>query len=141
MEKRYLLVDIEVLPEVFKKVLNAKQLLAEGSVKNVSQATKAVEISRSAFYKYKDCIFDVENATKIHTVNCIIKDKTGALQTLISAISNSGASIVTINQSTPSNKTAQVSISVRTEALQISLVEFVELIKQQSYVVDVRLLG
>ena len=57
MAKRFLLVDSDVLPDVFMKVVKAKELLASGSVKNLSAAAKEVNISRSALYKYKDKIF------------------------------------------------------------------------------------
>ena len=61
MERRFYLVDAQVLPEVFLKVVRAKELLASGEARSISAATRAVELSRSAFYKYKDCIFDSEN--------------------------------------------------------------------------------
>ena len=67
MEKRFLLVDAEVLPEVFLSVLKAKELLASGAAKNISAAVKQAGISRSAFYKYKDSIFD---ADKIGRASC-----------------------------------------------------------------------
>ena len=56
-ERRFLLVDADVLPEVFVKVLQAKELLASGAVSNISAAAKQAGISRSAFYKYKDTVF------------------------------------------------------------------------------------
>ena len=52
-QHKYLLVQADVLPEVFGKVLQAKQLLASGEVANISAAAKQAGISRSAFYKYK----------------------------------------------------------------------------------------
>ena len=61
MERRFYLVDAQVLPEVFLKVVRAKELLASGQARNISAATRAVGLSRSAYYKYKDCIFDSEN--------------------------------------------------------------------------------
>ena len=51
MEKRFLLVDVNVLPEVFLRVLRAKELLASGAAKNISVASRMVGVSRSAFYK------------------------------------------------------------------------------------------
>ena len=108
MERRFLLVDVSVLPEVFLKVLKAKELLAAGNAKNVSAATKMAGLSRSAFYKYKDCIFDAENSKEVLTVNATLLDETGALQSLLAGISAAGASIVTINQATPENGAAQV---------------------------------
>lgn len=87
LERRFLLVDVSVLPEVFLKVLKAKELLAAGSAKNVSAATKMAGLSRSAFYKYKDCIFDAENSKEVLTVNATLLDETGALQSLLAGIS------------------------------------------------------
>ena len=37
-ERRFLLVDSSALPDVFLKVLQAKELLASGSVSNISTA-------------------------------------------------------------------------------------------------------
>ena len=51
---KYLLVDSQILPEVYLKVILAKKLLAQGKAKSASDAAKAAGISRSAFYKYKD---------------------------------------------------------------------------------------
>ncbi len=141
MKKRFLLVELSVLPEVFLKVLEAKKMLTDGSAKNVSQATKKVEISRSAFYKYKDSIFDVENSSDVHTVNVVLKDETGSLQALLATISGAGASIVTINQSTPINGAANVAVSMRTEGMQIDLKELVDLLSIQNDVIEVRLAG
>ena len=38
MERRFLLVNAEVLPDVFLKVLRAKEMLASGEAKNISEA-------------------------------------------------------------------------------------------------------
>ena len=138
MEKRYLLIEISVLPDVFLKVVKAKELLASGAARNVSAATKMADISRSAFYKYKDCIFDAENSKEIITVNATLLDETGALQTLLAGISAAGASIVTINQATPENGAAQVAVSIRTGNMQMTLEEMLALLKRQRTVVDVR---
>ena len=100
MERRFYLVDAQVLPEVFLKVVRAKELLASGEARSISAATRAVDLSRSAFYKYKDCIFDSENGREVITVMATLRDETGALQSLLAGISAAGASIVTINQST-----------------------------------------
>jgi chorismate mutase len=138
MERQFLLVDVSVLPEVFLRVLKAKELLASGQAKNISAATKMVDLSRSAFYKYKDCIFDAENSREVLTVNATLLDETGALQTLLAAISAAGASIVTINQATPENGTAQVSVSMRTGHMHMSLEEMLAQLKSQRTVVDIR---
>ena len=118
MERRFYLVDAQVLPEVFLKVVRAKELLASGEARSISAATRAVDLSRSAFYKYKDCIFDSENGREVITVMATLRDETGALQSLLAGISAAGASIVTINQSTPENGAALVAVTIRTDTMQ-----------------------
>ena len=94
--------------------------------------------SRSAFYKYKDCIFDAENSKEVLTVNATLLDETGALQSLLAGISAAGASIVTINQATPENGAAQVAVSIRTGGMQGTLEDMLAQLKKQRTVVDIR---
>ena len=110
MSQKFLLVDAEALPEVFLKVLKAKELLASGAARNISDAAKQVDISRSAFYKYKDSVFDAENSNEVITVLATLLDETGALQSLLAGISEAGGSVVTISQSKPENGAAQVEV-------------------------------
>ena len=138
MEKRFLLVAADALPEVFLRELKAKELLASGAARNISAATRAVGISRSAYYKYKDSIFDSENSREVVTVMATLRDETGALQSLLAGISAAGASIVTINQSTPENGAAQVAVTIRTGTMQMSAEELTEKLARQRTVVEVR---
>ena len=139
LERRFYLVDAQVLPELFLKVVRAKELLASGQARNISAATRAVGLSRSAYYKYKDCIFDSENGRELITVMATLRDQTGALQSLLAGISSAGASIVTINQATPENGTAQVAVTIRTDTMQMSPDELAAMLSRQSTVVGVRL--
>ena len=136
-ERRFLLVDAEVLPDVFLKVLQAKELLASGAVTNISSAARRAGISRSAFYKYKDYVFDAESGRETLTVIATLLDKTGALQGLLSGISAAGASIVTITQSWPENGTAQVEVTVRTATMQMSVEDMLLKLARQPFVVEV----
>ena len=136
-ERRFLLVDAEVLPEVFVKVLQAKELLASGAVSNISAAAKQAGISRSAFYKYKDTVFDAETGRESITVVATLLDKTGALQSLLSGISAAGASIVTITQSRPENGAAQVEVTVRTGTMQMPVDEMLTRLSHQPCVVEI----
>ena len=137
--RKYLLVEASVLPEVFLRVLKAKQLLASGEAKNVSKATRMADVSRSAYYKYKDSVFYADSNKQVATINTVLKDETGALQSLLAAVSSAGAGVVTINQSAPENGAAQVAVVVRTEGMHQSLDDLAELLKRQKTVVDVRL--
>lgn len=138
MERRFLLVDASVLPDVFIKVLKAKELLASGAVRNISSAARQAGLSRSAFYKYKDCVFDARNSRKVITVLATLLDETGALQALLAGISAAGGSVVTINQSTPESGAAQVAVSVRTDTMQMSVEEMLQKLRRQRTVVEIR---
>ncbi|MDM8202533.1 MULTISPECIES: ACT domain-containing protein [Eubacteriales] len=137
MKRHFLMVDAAVLPEVFLKVLKAKELLASGEARNISAATRAVDLSRSAFYKYKDCIFDARSTQQIITVLATLLDENGALQALLGGISAAGGSVVTINQATPENGAAKVEVTVRTDTLRVSIEEMLAQLAQQRAVVEV----
>lgn len=139
MQRRFYLVSADVLPEVFLKVIRVKELLASGQEQSVTAAARRVELSRSAYYKYKDCIFDSENGQELVTVMATLRDRTGALQSLLAAISDAGASIVTINQATPENGTAQVLVTIRTSTMQQTLDELTAGLSRLAAVVAVRL--
>ena len=53
---KYYIVEARAMPEIFRKVAEAKRLLETGEEKTVNAAAQAVDISRSAFYKYKDAV-------------------------------------------------------------------------------------
>ena len=82
MERRFYLVDAQVLPEVFLKVVRAKELLASGEARSISAATRSVDLSRSAFYKYKDCITPFRDMKRdaIMTFHIKLHDKPSATQ-------------------------------------------------------------
>ena len=122
-ERRFLLVDSSALPDVFLKVLQAKELLASGSVSNISTAARQAGISRSAFYKYKDSVqpFNDMKSEHIITFYAMLKDNTGVLSRVLAVFASSGANILTINQSIPTNGCAAVTISAETSEMAESL--------------------
>ena len=138
MAKKFLLVDSDALPDVFLKVVRAKELLAAGSVKNLSAAAKEVDISRSAMYKYKDKVFDVSEAKTVVAVHVVLIDETGALQNLLKIIARYNVSIVTITQSAPVDGTAAVSITMKVKDMVGDVDSLVEEMKRRSFVVTAK---
>ena len=136
-EIKYYIVAADALPEIFIKVAEAKRMMQTGEVDTVGAATRLAGISRSAFYKYKDYVFDAETGREAITVIATLLDKTGALQSLLSGISAAGASVVTITQSRPENGTAQVEVTVRTGTMQMTVEEMLTRLARQSFVVEV----
>ena len=115
-KKKYYLVSAEALPEVFIKVAEAKRMLQVGEADTVGEAARLVGISRSAFYKYKDAVQPFQNmrAGHIITFYALLKDIPGVLSNYLSILANSGANILTINQTIPTNGCAGVTISAET---------------------------
>jgi len=138
MAKKFLLVDSDVLPDVFLKVVKAKELLAAGSVKNLSAAAKEVNISRSALYKYKDKIFDVSETKTVVAVHVVLIDELGALQNLLKIIAKYNISIVTITQSAPVDGTAAVSLTMKVKDMIGDVDSLVEEMKRQDFVVTAK---
>ena len=115
----YLLVDTAVLPDIFPKVVEAKRLLKTGKCKTASEAAEKLKISRSAFYKYKDCVFPFEEMgkDKIITMFFELLDEPGVLSQVLKTFAAAQASVLTINQNIPVNQSANITISFRTEGL------------------------
>ena len=115
LERRFYLVDAEVLPEVFLKVVKAKELLASGEVRSISAATRSVDLSRSAFYKYKDRVMEYNSSSSnsIVTFYLTMEDIPGVLSSVINHLAEYGANILTINQNIPSDGVAAVTVSIR----------------------------
>ena len=115
-KKKYYLVSAEALPEVFIKEAEAKRMLQVGEADTVGEAARLVGISRSAFYKYKDAVQPFQNmrAGHIITFYALLKDIPGVLSNYLSIFAGSGANILTINQTIPTNGCAGVTISAET---------------------------
>ena len=114
MGGNYFLIDRRVLPDVYEKVVKAKNLLKEGKVKDVTEATKFVGISRSVYYKYKDFILEFSESQQGRkaTFNIKIIDKKGVLSNILNYVSSKGGSVLTINQGIPLNGYAYVSLTI-----------------------------
>ena len=102
------------MQEVLLKVVEAKRLLDSGKMTSVQDATEAVGISRSSFYKYKDDIFPFHENEKGKTVTMVIQldDEPGILSLVLKTIADFHANVLTIHQSIPVNGIASLSLSI-----------------------------
>ena len=101
----YLLLDMSVLPEVYVKVIEAKGYLQSGEAANASQAVKMAGISCSAYYKYKDKIFEYsEQGDDTTTINAKLQDNAGVLSSVMNELYLAGANILAVNQSKQNKK-------------------------------------
>ena len=124
-KQKYYIVSADALPEVFLKVAEAKRMLQVGEAHTVGEAARLVNISRSAFYKYKDAVqpFQDLKAGRIITFYALLKDNPGVLSNYLSIFANSGANILTINQNIPTNGCAGVTITAETSEMKEGLEE------------------
>ena len=120
---KYYIVEASALPEVFLKVAEAKRLLSTGEASTVNEATKMTDISRSAFYKYRDSVLPFQNMMtgRIITFQILLHDEPGQLAEILDVFAQANANIITINSIVPSNGTGVVTISAETMDLTISL--------------------
>lgn len=111
----YLLIKTSALPAVFAKVAQAKLLLSTGRVKSSSEAVRLCGLSRSAYYKYRDCVFSVgeQGTENVINLSAVLENQTGVLSAFIGALCAGGANILTINQGLPAMGVASVTVSYR----------------------------
>ena len=140
---KYYIVEASALPEVFLKVAEAKRLLSTGEASTVNEATKMTDISRSAFYKYRDAVMPFQNMMtgRIMTIQLLLHDEVGLLAKILELFTNANANIITINSIVPTNGTAVVTISAETMDLSIPLETLMTSLENCKGVVKVEVLA
>ncbi|HOA80665.1 MAG TPA: ACT domain-containing protein [Defluviitaleaceae bacterium] len=142
-ETVFFIVDKNVLPEVFIKVVEAKRLLESGKVQTVQEASDMVGISRSSFYKYKDSVYPFfENSRgRTITISIQLEDRTGLLSHVLNVIASVGANILTINQTIPVNRIANVTITMETNPTKDDIKEIIDKVESIDGVLHLKILA
>ena len=140
---KYFVLKQKAVPEVLLKVVEAKRLIDSGKASSVQDATEAVGISRSSFYKYKDDIFPFHDNTQGTTItlSLSIDDEPGLLSDLLKVIADFGANILTIHQSIPINGVASLSISVQVLSTTSDVSRMLEAMEEEKGVRNVKILA
>lgn len=114
MAQGMLLVNSAALPEVFQKVVEAKRLIASGEAKTASEASKMCGISRSAYYKYKDYVFEYTSPLgETVSLHAMLRDRAGVLSAFLQKLYGRNANLLTVNQGLPVGGVASFSVSFR----------------------------
>ena len=140
---KYYIVEASALPEVFLKVAEAKRLLSTGEATTVNEATRMTDISRSAFYKYRDAVLPFQNMMtgRVVTFQLLIHDEPGLLATMLDIFPECNANILTINSIVPTNGTAVLTISAETKELSVPLEDMLRKIRQFPGVIKAEILA
>ena len=143
MPGNFLIVRKSALPDYFEKVLEARRLLESGKVREVSEAVRRVGISRSTYYKYKDCVFEPDESSggRKAVLELMLDHTPGVLSAVLSRLFGAGANILTITQSLPVQGKASVILSLDMSAMSGTVGALVAALEAVGGVESVRLLA
>ncbi|MCD8381669.1 MAG: ACT domain-containing protein [Clostridiales bacterium] len=140
---KYFIVEAQALPEIYLKVARAKQALELREATTVNEAAKLAGISRSAFYKYKDAVRPFNDMLSGHivTFQVMLRDEPGVLSAILNIFAASGANILTINQSIPTDGVAAVTVGAEISGMKDDPEALVRALRGQDGVVKLDILA
>ncbi|OPJ60382.1 ACT domain-containing protein [Clostridium oryzae] len=143
MKFEYLVINSQVLPDVYKKVVEVKEMIRTNRVKDVTEAVKIVGLSRSTFYKYRDNVFALKEGMKGQkaTISIVIIDKAGTLSDILDNIAKHGGNIYTINQDIPINGAAYINITLDVSRLKIDINDLIDILSELNNIIRVDLVA
>ena len=140
---KFYLVNEVILPEAIKKKIKVKSILQLGEAKTINEAVEKMDLSRSAYYKYKDYVFPFYELSqgKIVSINALISNESGMLSNILRIIADHNGSVLTINQNLPLQGVAHVNISFETKELTLPVEDVLHEVRQLDGVIKVELIG
>ncbi|EKN66199.1 hypothetical protein BABA_16777 [Neobacillus bataviensis LMG 21833] len=142
-DKKYYLIREDVLPEAMKKTIDAKEMLERGKAESIADAVQKVDLSRSAFYKYRDTVFPFSTIQKEKIISLFfhLEDYSGTLSNLLSVVASSGCNVLTIHQTIPLQGRANVTLSLNTSNIITNLDDLLTNLRKLEFVEKVEVLG
>lgn len=142
-EEHFYLISEDILPEAMKKTLEVKALLERKKVTSVAQAVTMVDLSRSAFYKYRDKVFPFHTMVqeKIITLFFHLEDRSGTLSRLLAIVAAEGCNVLTIHQTIPIQGKANVTLSLNTVGMKNDINHLLKQLNQLEFIDKVEILG
>lgn len=142
-DKKFYLVREDVLPEAMRKTLEVKEILERGKADSVWEAVRRVDLSRSAFYKYRDTVFPFSTIKKerLITLFFYLEDRSGTLSNLLRVVAMSGCNVLTIHQTIPLQGRANVTMSLNTSDIRMEIDELLAELQKLEFVEKVEVLG
>jgi chorismate mutase len=142
-DMRFYLVREDVLPEAMKKTIDAKEMLERGRAESIHDAVQQVDLSRSAFYKYRDTVFPFSSIKKEKLISLFfhLEDRSGTLSNLLSVVASSGCNVLTIHQTIPLQGRANVTLSLNTASMEMEMDDLLRNLRKLEFVEKVEVLG
>lgn len=131
-EKQFYLIDFHILPEAIKKTIRVKEMLQNGTKSTVNEAVKSMDMSRSAYYKYKDHVEPAFDEPKERTLVFFImmQNDFALLNKIVKKINKDGNTILTMERGCPMEKYVPVTISFKTKDSVKAVMEMAESIRK-----------
>jgi chorismate mutase len=142
-EETFYLVREDVLPDAMRKTLEVKKLLDRKKADSVADAVQQADLSRSAFYKYRDAVFPFYTMVKeqIITLFFHLEDRSGALSRLLQIVADSGCNVLSIHQTIPLQGRANVTLSISTAGMADDINTVMNQLRKLEFVEKVEILG
>lgn len=127
---KYYVVSSDILPDVLDKVIDARNLLQSGKVKRISEAVKAVGVSRGTYYKYKDAVFSFNDQTSRRraVITMVISQQAGSLSKVLNLVASKNGNILAINQTIPINGIHTLSLTLDISDMDVTIDIFLALL-------------
>lgn len=142
-DQKFYLVREDVLPEAMKKTIEVKEMLERGKAESIWDAVQQVDLSRSAYYKYRDTVFPFSTISREKLISLFfhLEDRSGTLSKLLSVVASSGCNVLTIHQTIPLQGRANVTLSLNTANMTIEIDELLTDLRKLEFVEKVEVLG
>jgi len=139
----FFLVREEILPEAIKKTIRVKEMLKRGEARTINEAVEKMELSRSAYYKYKDFVFPFYEASRgrVVTLSLLLEHKKGVLSQVLNTISADAGSVLTINQGIPLQGVANTTVAIETADMAVDLEALLDKLRMVDGVKRLEVLG
>lgn len=142
--KKFYLIREDVLPESVVKTLQIKEVLKNDPSLSIFEAVKQFDLSRSAFYKYRDTIFPVDEKleeTREFTLILYVNDIIGMLAKVLNTLSKLDLSVLTIHQSIPMDSRATITLSLDGKDTDLEIDEVINSLKKIEHISNVELIS
>ncbi|RIP34145.1 ACT domain-containing protein [Staphylococcus gallinarum] len=142
--KKFYLIREDVLPESVVKTLKIKDLLKNNPSMSIFEAVKQFDLSRSAFYKYRDTIFPIDEKmeeTREFTLILYVNDIVGMLAGVLNTISQLSLSVLTIHQSIPMEGRATITLSLDAKGTNLEVDDVIQALNKVDQVSKVDLIS
>ena len=128
---KYYLIRSDVLPEVFHKVINVKQLVDREDGLSINEACRRVKISRSAYYKYRDSVrlVQLENGCTLSII-LELENLDNIAFRCVNAVNNAGSRVQSFQVSDTQLGNKYALITAETSSAEASIAELKNKLQQ-----------